>query len=209
VKQSFEAGSKAEMYLPYGQFPDPILAGMYLNVALIVRTTAEPSTLAASVRSALREIDPNQPLVNIRTMETQMAATVAQPRLQMVLLALFAGVAVTLAAIGVYGVMAYTVAQRVTEIGVRMAIGASPARVIAMVVWQGATLALKGIAFGLVASAIIATAAESLLFDVRGLDPLTFVAAPLILGAAALLACYLPARRAARMSPLSALGVGR
>jgi putative ABC transport system permease protein len=209
VKQSFEAASKAEMFVPYGQYPDPILAGMYLNTALVVRTTAEPSALAPFIRSALREIDPNQPLVNVRTMETQMAATVAQPRLQMVLLVLFAVVAMTLAAVGVYGVMAYTVAQRVPEIGVRMAIGASPARVVAMVVWQGAQLALKGIGIGLLASAIVATAAQSLLFDVRGLDPITFVAAPLILACAAMLACYIPARRAARMSPLAALGVGR
>jgi putative ABC transport system permease protein len=206
VKQSFEAGSKAEMFVPYGQYPDPILANMYLNTALVVRTSVEPSLVAPALRSALGEIDPNQPLVNVRTMETAMAATVAQPRLQMVLLILFAGVAVALAAVGVYGVMAYTVSQRIPEIGVRMAVGASPASVIGMVVRQGARLALIGIGIGLVAAAVAARAVQTLLFDVSGLDPLTFTVAPLILGLAALLACYLPARRASRISPLAALG---
>ena len=135
-----------------------------------------------------------------------MSASVAQPRLQMVLLVLFASLALVLAAVGVYGVMAYTVAQRIPEIGVRMALGASPGRVIAMVVWQGVRLASTGIVIGLVAASFAALAAESLLFDVRGLDPLTFIAAPIVLAGTALLACYIPARRAARISPLAALG---
>jgi putative ABC transport system permease protein len=206
MKQSFEAVSKAEMFVPYGQYPDPILAGMYLNTALVVRTTGDAGAVARAVRSALREIDPNQPLVNARMMSTAMAATVAQPRLQMVLLALFAGLAVTLAVIGVYGVMAYTVSQRIPEIGVRIAIGASPERVIAMVVWDGLRLGLIGIAIGLVAAAFAAEAVRALLYDVHGLDPLTFLGAAGALGLAALLACYIPARRAARISPLVALG---
>ena len=206
MKQSFEAASKSEMFVPYGQYPDPILAGMYLNTALVVRTSDEPASVTSALRSVVRQIDPNQPLVNIRTMETAMSASVAQPRLQMVLLVLFASLALALAAVGVYGVMAYTVAQRIPEIGVRMALGASPGRVIAMVVWQGVRLASIGIGIGLVAASFAALAAESLLFDVRGLDPLTFIAAPIVLAAAALLACYIPARRAARISPLAALG---
>ena len=206
VKQSFEAASKAEMFLPYGQYPDPILAGMYLNIALVVRTDGDAGLVAPSVRAAVREIDPNQPLVNVRMMTTAMAATVAQPRLQMVLLVIFASVAVALAVVGVYGVMAYTVSQRIPEIGVRMAIGASPQRVIAMVVWQGLQLGLIGIAIGLVAAAFAAEAVRALLFGVRGLDPLTFLGAAAVLYAAALLACYIPARRAARISPLAALG---
>jgi putative ABC transport system permease protein len=113
---------------------------------------------------------------------------------------------VVLAAIGVYGVMAYTVSQRVPEIGVRMAIGASPGRVIAMVIWEGARLSLAGLGLGLLAAAFAARAVESLLFDVRSHDPLTFVAAPIVLVIAALLATWIPARRAARISPLAALG---
>ncbi len=206
VKQSFEAGSKAEMFLPYAQHPDPVLTGMYLNTALVVRTTGDPADQVASVRAALREIDPGQPLVNIRTMETAIAGTVAQPRFQMMLLASFAGIAVTLAALGVYGVMAYTVTQRIPEIGVRIAVGASPRQVIGMVVAQGAWLALKGIAVGLVIAFIAAGAMKSLLFQIEWLDPLTFIVSPIVLAVAAVLASYLPARRAARVSPLVALG---
>jgi putative ABC transport system permease protein len=207
VKQSFEAGSKAEFFVPYAQFPDPVLTGMYLNVALVVRTQGDPAAITPSVRAALREVDASQPLVNVRTMETAMAGSVAQPRLQMVLLLIFAGVAVTLAVVGVYGVMAYTVSQRVAEIGVRMAMGASPSQVVSMVVWQGARLALAGIALGLVGAAFAARAVQSLLFvGARGFDPIPFVAASAVLAAAAMLASYIPARRAARVAPITALG---
>lgn len=205
VKQSFEAGSKAEMFVPYAQFPDPILTGMFLNTALVVRTSIRPTELAPSVRDAIREIDPAQPLVALRTMEEAMGATVAQPRLQVTLLVVFAAVALALAAIGVYGVMAYTVSQRVPEIGVRMAIGASPGQVIRMVVTQAAHLTLKGLVLGLMAGFVAAGAMQSLLFEVPWLDPLTFIVAPLVLGGTALLASYLPARRAARISPAIAL----
>jgi ABC-type antimicrobial peptide transport system permease subunit len=206
VKQSFEAGATAEMFVPYAQFPDPILAGMYLNTALIVRTTGNPLDTVRSVRAAILEIDPGQPLVNVRTMEAAMAGTVAQPRFQMTLLMIFASIAVALAAVGVYGIMAYTVSQRTPEIGVRMAVGASPNQVIAMVVWQGARLAVMGVVLGLIAAALAAGAMQAWLFDIKGIDPLTFLIAPLVLGLAALLASYVPARRAARISPLAALG---
>ncbi|HYE85016.1 MAG TPA: ABC transporter permease [Vicinamibacterales bacterium] len=207
VKQSFEAGSKAEFFVPYAQFPDPILTGMYLNVALVARTAGEPAAIVPSVRAALREIDPNQPLVNVRTMETAMAGSVAQPRLQMILLLVFAGVAGALAVIGVYGVMAYTVSQRVAEFGVRMAIGASPANVIGLVIRQGTWLAVTGIVLGLIGAAAAARAIQGLLFvEARGFSPLIFAVSAIVLAAAALLACYLPARRAARISPVTALG---
>jgi putative ABC transport system permease protein len=205
MKQSFEAGAKAEMFVPYGQYPDPVLAGMYLNTALIVRTAGDPRDMISSVRAAVLEIDPGQPLVNLRTMDNAIAGTVAQPRLQMTLLMLFASIAVALAAVGVYGVMAYTVSQRIPEIGVRMAVGASPNQIVAMVVWQGAQLAVMGVVLGLIAAALGAGAIQSLLFDVEGLDPLTFAIAPVVLALAALLASYIPARRAARISPLLAL----
>jgi putative ABC transport system permease protein len=206
MKQSFESGSNAEMFVPYAQFPDEMLAGMYLNTALIVRTAGNPLDAVRSVRAAILEIDPGQPLVNVRTMEAAMAGTVAQPRFQMTLIMIFASIAVALAAVGVYGIMAYTVSQRTPEIGVRMAVGASPNQVIAMVVWQGARLAIMGVVLGLIAAALAAGALQTWLFDIKGLDPLTFVVAPLVLGLAALLASYIPARRAARISPLAAMG---
>jgi putative ABC transport system permease protein len=206
VKQSFEAGSKAEMFVPYGQYPHPVLSGMYLNAALVVRTTGNIDATAASLRSLLREIEPAQPLVNLRTMEAAMAGTVAQPRLQATLLVSFAVLAALLAAVGVYGVMAYTVTQRIPEIGIRMAVGASPAQVVGMVVWQGARLALLGVTIGVVVAAAVAMAMQSLLFEIRALDPVTFGLATMLLGMAALIASYIPARRAAGVSPLIALG---
>ena len=205
LKQSFAAGPKAEMFVPYGQYPDPILAGMYLNTALVVRTEGAPEGAIASVRSVIRNIDPRQPLVNVMSMKAAMAGTVAQPRFQMALLMTFGCVAVALAAIGVYGVMAYTVSQRTAEIGVRIAMGAPPNRVVAMVVWQGAQLALVGMVLGMIAAALGAGAMQSMLFEIDRLDPLTFALAPFILGLAALLASYLPARRAARISPRIAM----
>jgi putative ABC transport system permease protein len=206
MKQSFESGAGAEMFVPYGQYPDDMFGNMYLNTALVVRATGNPLDLTASVRAAILDIDSGQPLVNVRTMETAMAGTVAQPRFQMVLLIVFASIAVALAAVGVYGIMAYTVSQRTAEIGVRMAVGASPNRVVAMVVWQGARLTVMGVVLGLMAAALAAGAMRTLLFNVKGIDPLTFAAAPLVLGVAAILASYIPARRAARISPLAALG---
>ena len=206
MKQSFETGSGAEMFVPYGQYPDEFFANMYLNTALVVRTTGNPLDLTGFVRATILDIDSGQPLVNVRTMETAMAGTVAQPRFQMVLLIVFASIAVALAAVGVYGIMAYTVSQRTAEIGVRMAVGASPNRVVGMVVWQGARLAVMGVVLGLMAAALAAGAMKTLLFNVKGIDPLTFAAAPLVLGLAAILASYIPARRAARISPLAALG---
>ena len=206
MKQSFESASKGEMFVPYAQYPDSILSGMYLNTALIVRTVGNPADLAPSLRTALREIDPGQPLVNVRTMEAAIAGTVAQPRLQMTLLTAFAGLAALLAAVGVYGVMAYTVSQRVPEIGVRIAIGAAPGDVVRMVVREGMALALTGIALGVVAAALASGAIEGLLFGVSALDPLTFAGAALALAATAVVASYVPARRAARISPLVALG---
>jgi predicted permease len=205
MTQSFQAGAKPEMFVPYGQHPDPILTGMYLGTVLVVGTHGDPAAITSAVRSSIRTVDPNQPLVNVRTMETAIDNTVAHPRLQTRLLIVFAILAVTLAAVGVYSVMAYTVSQRIPEIGVRMALGASPNRVVAMLLWQGGRLALVGLGLGLVAAAFAGRAAESLLFRVHGLDPLTFSIAPVVVVVAALVATYVPARRAAGISPIAAL----
>jgi putative ABC transport system permease protein len=205
VLQSFESGSRAEYYLPYGQYPDPVLGGLYRNVSLVTRTAGEPLALTPSVRAAILGVDSDQPLVNIRTMEQSIGNTVAQPRLQTTLLIIFATVAAALAVIGVYGVMAYAVSHRTQEIGLRLALGASRRDVIAMVVRQGVALTAIGIALGLGGAVIAMRALETLLFDTDGLDPPTFAGAALLLAAAATLASYIPARRAARVAPIIAL----
>ena len=206
VKQSFEAGARSEYYLPYGQYPHPVLAGMYRNISLVVKAENDPLLLAQSLRSAIGEIDPDQPLVKIRTMEQAIGDSVAQPRMRTVLLTVFAGVAVVLAIFGVYGVMAYTVLQRTQEIGVRVALGASQSDVVRMVVRQGAWLTMIGVAIGLAAAALATRALEGMLYEMSGLDPITFGGAALVLAVAALLASYLPARRAASVPPIIALG---
>jgi putative ABC transport system permease protein len=205
VRQSFEAGAKAEYYVPYAQYPHPVLAGMYRNTALVARTDGEPIAIVPSVRAALQDIDRDQPLVRVRTMEQSMNDTVAQPRLQTLLLAIFAAVAVALAFVGVYGVMAYAVSQRTQEIGVRVALGASQREVVRMVVGEGVRLALIGLALGLAGAAFATRALQSQLFETNANDPLAFIAAPLLLGVAALLASYIPARRAAAVAPIIAL----
>ena len=206
VAQSFETGAKSEFYLPYGQYPVSVLAGLYRNVSLVIRTAGEPMALVPSVRAAVQSIDRDQPLVKVRTMEQAINDTVAQPRLQALLLTVFASVAVALAIVGVYGVMAYVVSQRTQEMGVRVALGASRSDVVRMVVVQAARLAGLGIAIGLVGAMAAVRALQSLLFATSALDPLTFVGAPIALGVAALVASYLPARRAAAVAPIVALG---
>lgn len=182
---------------------------VYRNTALVVRTTQDPGTVVPAVRAALGKIGPAQPLVNVRTMETAVAGSVAQPHLRMVLLIVFAVLAVALAVVGVYGVMAYAVSQRIPEIGIRMAVGASPNRVVRMVVLEGARLAGTGLALGLVASVFAARALQQLVCKMHDLDPLIFAVAPLALGAAALAASGIPAFRAARVSPFLAIHQSR
>ncbi len=139
-------------------------------------------------------------------MEQAIGDTVAQPRLQALLLTIFASVAVALALIGVYGVMAYAVSQRTQEIGVRVALGASERDVVRMVVGEGVRLALIGLAIGLAGAAFATRAMQSQLFETSASDPLAFIAAPIVLGLAAVLASYIPARRAASVAPIVALG---
>ena len=206
VKQSFDSEAKAEMFSPYGQPQDPVLAGMYRNISLVVRTAGDPLGSAASLRRVLTELDADQPLVKLRTMEQSMVETVAQPRFRTVLLGTFALVALVLAIVGVYGVMAYGVSQRSQEIAVRVALGASKGQVVGMVVRQGLALVGAGIGLGLVGAVLAARAVSGLLFSVSGFDPLTFAGAALLIAGAALAASYVPARRAAVVSPTLTLG---
>lgn len=172
---------------------------------IVLRSEGDPSAMTNVVRAALRELDPNLPLLNPQTLETQIAQTVADRRLAMFLLAGFAGLALVLASIGVYSVMAYIVSQRVNEIGIRMALGASPGDVMRMVLTQGLKLALLGIVIGLAGALAVTRLMQQVLFDVQAHDPLIYASLAAVILAVAAVACWWPARRATKVDPLIAL----
>ncbi len=173
--------------------------------SIMVRTAGDPAAIASSVRAALREVDPDQPLLNPQPLTALIAQAVADRRLVMLLLAAFAGLALVLACLGVYSVMAYVVSQRTTEIGIRMALGASPGMVQRMILGEGLRLTLLGIAVGLFAAFALTRLMAQLLFGVAAHDPLTYAGISALLCAVAACACWLPARRATRVDPLTAL----
>ena len=191
--------SRFETYVPYVQDP----RGSTFYVAL--RTSGDPSSLVSAARANVRELDRNLPIYDVRTMEEYVVRQLAQRRLLMILLGIFAGVAVVLASVGIYGVLSYAVTQRMREIGLRMALGAQTADVLKLVVRQGLVLTLIGVSVGLVGSFALTRVMSSLLFEVSPTDPVTFAVIPLLLVAVALLASYLPARRATKVDPLTAL----
>src|SRR5262245_47066361 len=205
VRQQPDAEAKSEMYVPYDQYPASILERMYSNITLVARTSGNPALLGPSVREIAREIDPDQPIANVRTLDDVMATSVAQPRFRTLLLGLFAGIALALAAIGTYGLLAHGVAQRLNEFGVRMALGASPSAVLGLVLRQGVSLALLGVGIGLAASVAAVRALNSVLFEISPWDPLAWTSASGALLAVSLLASWVPARRALRVDPVTAL----
>ena len=206
VRQSFDADAQAEMYVPYLQgAPDPVLGGLFRNISIVIRSAGDPAQLTGGLRQALAAIDRNQPVVRVRTMDESIRATVAAPRFRTTLVVLFALVALVLAAIGVYGVMAYSISQRRQEIGVRMALGADATDVRRLVLREGLRLAAAGTVAGLAGGLAVARVIGTFLFDTAPADPLTFLATPLVLGATALAASYIPARRAMRVDPMIAL----
>jgi predicted permease len=196
-----DTAPQPEVYVSYRQSRQLRAAGAYL----VVRSEADPMALVPALRTAVQSIDPDIPLESVMTMDARLAASVSQPRFYAALLVGFAGLALTLAVVGVYGVLSFSVLQRRREIGVRMAVGASATDVLGLVLRQGGRLVLAGLALGLAAAAIGSRALHALLFGVEPRDPAVFAAVAAILGAVGLLACYLPARRAARTSVLEAL----
>ena len=202
VHQGLDSDPTAEMYLPYKQ-ADALLPVFQLSIVL--RTAGEPHAQAAALRSALGEIDPNQPLVKIRTMDENMAASVTEPRFRTWLIGIFAGLALVLAAVGIYGVMSYSVTQRTNEIGIRVTLGAQANDVFRIVVGEGMRLALLGVAVGVVAALISTRVLRTFLYGISAVDPVTFVATALLLTMVAVAASYFPARRATRVDPMVAL----
>jgi putative ABC transport system permease protein len=202
VRPGLGIDPQAEMYLPYRQ-ADEVLPVFQLS--LVLRTASDPLLQASAVRSALADIDPNQPLVKVRTMEENMATSVAQPRFRTWLIGIFAGMALLLAAVGVYGVMSYTVTQRTNEIGVRVTLGARPKEIYRIIVGEGLRFALLGVGMGLVAALALTRLLQSFLFGVSAYDPLTFAGVAVVLILVALAASFIPARRATRVDPMVAL----
>jgi putative ABC transport system permease protein len=190
--------AQPQMYEAYSQSP-----GIFATV--VVRTTVEPMSLAEPVRQAVWKVDGDQPMWKVRTLESLIERSVADKRFLMVLMGVFAALALALTVIGLYGVMSYAVSQRTQEIGVRMALGAGARNIHRMVLRQGMTLVSIGVAVGLVASWLLTRLMANLLFGVSATDPLTFSSIPSLLAVVALLACWIPARRATKVDPIVAL----
>jgi predicted permease len=201
-QMGLDAPIKAEMYLPYQQVTNQ---PWFMPRDLAIRTLGNPAALVTSVRQAIREVDPEQPISNIATMSELLGAEAAQRRVGMVMIVAFSIVALLLASIGLYGVLAYFVTQHTNEIGVRQALGATPLNILLMVLKKGMGLTLLGISIGLVSAFALTRLMNSLLFEVKAGDPLTFVLVPILLAVAALLACAIPAIRAMKVDPLVAL----
>ncbi|PWT81528.1 MAG: ABC transporter permease, partial [Acidobacteria bacterium] len=189
---------RVQGYFPFLQIPN---GGM----TVIIKGASDPNQLMAAVRQQIKGIDPDQPIYGIRTMHEIRAESVASERLNLTLLSIFAGLALVLAIVGIYGVMSYAVTQRTHEIGIRMAIGAQSRHVFQMILGQGMALALIGIGLGLIGAFALTRLMATMLFGIEPTDPLTFGAIAVLLTTVALLACYIPGRRATKVDPVVSL----
>lgn len=189
---------KETIYFPYAQTPNP-------NFAFVVKSAVPPGTLQAALRSAVLAIDPDQPISDLKTLEARLDESLQRRRAPMMLLTLFAAVAVVLASLGIYGVLAFSVSQRTSEFGIRMALGADRANILELILRQGVGLVAGGLALGLAGYFALSSFIGSLLYRIAPTDPVTLIAAPLLLALVALAACLLPARRATKVDPMVAL----
>jgi putative ABC transport system permease protein len=196
--RSLDAEIKPELYEPYQQSPRNFMS-------VVVRTAVEPSSLIAAIRDQVLSLDRDQPVFEIKTMEELLSRTLAQSRFIMLLLGIFSALAMALAAVGIYGVMAFFVTQRHKEIGIRMALGAQRRDVLKLVVREGMGPAVLGVALGLAASFALTRVVAKLLFGIGPTDPMTLIGVSLLLASVAFLACWIPARRASRLDPIVTL----
>ena len=203
-QRSLDEASPATVFIPLTQAPEG-MSGILRQSSFVLRTTGDPLLLSAAIRSEMRQLDPGLPVRNLRSMEQLVGRSIAPQRFNLSLLSLFSALGLLLAAVGIYGVMAYSVSQRTHEIGLRMALGAQARDVLKLVVKQGMALALVGVAIGLIASFALTRLMKNLLFGVSATDPATLAGVALLLTCVALLACYIPARRATKVDPLVAL----
>jgi putative ABC transport system permease protein len=198
-----ERSTLMQTYEPYTQQAKTTF--MLPTMTLAVRTAGEPTGQTTAIRNAVLQLDKEQPISDIRTLGQFLSASIAQQRFSMLLLGVFAAVALVLAAVGIYGVLSYAVTQRTHEIGIRMALGAGQRDVLKLVIRHGMLLTLLGVAAGLAAAFALTRLMTTLLFGVSATDPLTFAGLTLLLLAVALIACWIPARRATKVVPLIAL----
>ena len=206
VKQDgLDTGTEPEVYIPHAQFRPFWQDSTLRFFTIVVRTTGEPAAAVGTVRSRVRELDPNLPISAVTTMEDVLVRSVAERRFHLSLLGAFAAIALLLAAIGTYGVLAYQISERTAEFGVRLALGAPARSIIGAVLKQGMMPALAGVGIGLVVAAVLTRGMTSLLFGITPLDPMTYVVVVALLLMAALVACAVPARRAMRVDPAVAL----
>ena len=196
---------QAQMYLPFMQMTDAAMALVPSGMSVVVRSNGEPTALLDSIRHASEQISSEQVIYAPQTMSEIISASLAEQRFSMILLGVFAALALVLASVGIYGVISYGVGQRTHEIGIRMALGARPAHVVRLVLGQGGALALAGVALGLASALVLTRLMASLLYGVRATDPLTFAGVAVLLALVALAACYIPARRATKVDPMVAL----
>jgi len=200
-----DADTDPETYYHYLQLPPEVMNFAESTMTLVIRTSADPASMTSAVRGQIRQLDSNLPVFNVKTMQEVVEGSVAQPRFRTLLLTVFAGLALWLAALGLYGVMAYSVSQRINELGVRAALGAQPGDIFKLVVGRGIELAAIGIGIGLVLALACTRLISRLLFDVSAIDPLTFGGTCLAILAMAVVASLVPAWRAIRVDPVTAL----
>jgi predicted permease len=210
VKQWGPAGDaasaiEAQFFYPFMQLPEKLMPLAAGGAAVVLRTQGDPAAIVGAVRSTVAELDPREVVYGVQTMQGVLAGSLAPRRLAMLLLGAFAALALVLCCIGIYGVISHLVGQRTHEIGVRMALGAQPADVMRLILSQGLRMAFLGVLIGIVAALALTRLMASQLFGVSSSDPLTFVGVGVLLTLVALLACYIPARRAIRVDPLIAL----
>jgi predicted permease len=196
---------RAEIYRPWTQIPPKWKADFTRATDMIVRTSVDPLSLVGAIKQEIRAIDKDQPIAQVQTLDDKLSESIAPQRFTLLLLGIFASIALSLAAAGIYGVMSHAVTQRTQEIGVRMALGARQLDVLKLIVRQGMSLVVIGVGLGLAGAYATTRLMTSLLFDVTAKDPITFVVVTVVLTIVALLACYIPARRATKVDPLVAL----
>jgi predicted lysophospholipase L1 biosynthesis ABC-type transport system permease subunit len=201
-----QARPSTTLYVPLDQlFKTAAFAWRSFSMTLVVRSTVAPGSMVSAVTNVLHEVDRDMPIRDIFTMDDLIRSSLSAPRLNMLLLGVFAGLAVLLAAIGIYSVLSYSVRQRVPEIGIRLALGARLSDVLRMVVIEGMRPALLGVAIGVAVALAMGKLVSSLVFQVKPSDPVTFVSVAAFLGLIALLACLIPAYRASKVHPVVAL----